>query len=183
MDVYGADSKPTTRCHGPRESAEIDVRPLNTRPTGLKVAVPHASWGGMSEWTNLEFDMRRGGTRLPARPCRENIREGTELYREVRGSGPSLLWISGALGDGGEWEKAADLLAEDFTVVSFDRRGNSRSSAPPGWKTTSLDEQADDAAALLKGLGLLVLASCPSFSKRFDLRRRVVKVGRARRRN
>ncbi len=79
---------------------------------------------------------------------------GTRLYHEVRGNGPSLLFISGALGDGGGWEKAANLLAEDFTVVSYDRRGNSRSPTPPAWKTTSLDEQADDAAALLEVLGL-----------------------------
>ncbi len=82
------------------------------------------------------------------------LANGAELYHEVRGTGPALLFISGALGDAGGWEKAANLLAQDFTVVSYDRRGNSRSPAPRDWKSTSLDEQADDAAALLERLGL-----------------------------
>ena len=35
-------------------------------------------------------------------------------------------------------------------VVSYDRRGYSRSPRPADWTTTSVDEQADDAAALLR---------------------------------
>jgi pimeloyl-ACP methyl ester carboxylesterase len=38
-------------------------------------------------------------------------------------------------------------------VVSYDRRGYGRSPAPDGWQTTSPEEQADDAAALLAALG------------------------------
>ncbi len=79
---------------------------------------------------------------------------GTRLHHEVRGNGPSLLFISGALGDAAYWEKARDLLVQDFTVISYDRRGNSRSPAPAGWKTTSMNEQADDAVGLLEALGL-----------------------------
>ena len=79
---------------------------------------------------------------------------GTELYYERRGAGPSLLLIMGATGDGGAFERFADLLAEEFTVVTYDRRGNGRSPQPPGWETTSPEEQADDAAALLDALGL-----------------------------
>jgi pimeloyl-ACP methyl ester carboxylesterase len=37
-------------------------------------------------------------------------------------------------------------------VISYDRRGNGRSPAPAGWQTTSPQEQADDAAALLGAL-------------------------------
>ena len=46
------------------------------------------------------------------------------------------------------------MLVHEFTVVSYDRRGNSRSPRPEGWETTSSDEQADDAADLLAGLSL-----------------------------
>jgi pimeloyl-ACP methyl ester carboxylesterase len=77
---------------------------------------------------------------------------GTELYHEVRGTGPPVLLIMGATGDGGHFDKLAVRLADEFTVISYDRRGNGRSPAPAGWQTTSPEEQADDAAALLGAL-------------------------------
>jgi len=79
---------------------------------------------------------------------------GAMLYHEVRGSGPALLLIAGASGDAGVFEAVADALARDFTVVAYDRRARSRSPRPDGWTHTSADEQADDAAALLRALGL-----------------------------
>jgi pimeloyl-ACP methyl ester carboxylesterase len=77
---------------------------------------------------------------------------GAELYYEVRGAGPPVLLVMGATGDGGHFDVLADLLADEFTVVSYDRRGNGRSPAPAGWRTTSPEEQADDAAGLLEAL-------------------------------
>jgi pimeloyl-ACP methyl ester carboxylesterase len=79
---------------------------------------------------------------------------GADLYHEVRGSGPSLLLIMGATGDGGHFDTLADLLADEFTVITYDRRGNGRSPAPAGWTTTSPEEQADDAAGLVDALGV-----------------------------
>lgn len=79
---------------------------------------------------------------------------GASLYHEVRGSGPPVLLISGATGDAGHFESVADELADEFTVVTYDRRGNSRSPSPDGWKRTSMTEQAADAAALLETLRL-----------------------------
>ena len=78
---------------------------------------------------------------------------GTELYYEVRGSGPPVLLIMGATGDAAHFEAFADLLADEFMVVSYDRRGYGRSPALGGWQTTSPEGQADDAAALLAALG------------------------------
>jgi pimeloyl-ACP methyl ester carboxylesterase len=80
--------------------------------------------------------------------------DGTELYHEVRGAGPAVLFIMGATGDGGHFDTVADLLADEFTVITYDRRGNGRSPVPAGWQTTSPEEQADDAVALLKVLEL-----------------------------
>lgn len=79
---------------------------------------------------------------------------GTQLYHEIRGVGPSVLFVPGASGDAEAYRKVADLLADEFTVVTYDRRGRSRSPRPDGWSTTSMDEQADDAAALLQALEL-----------------------------
>ena len=78
---------------------------------------------------------------------------GTELHHEIRGTGPPILLIMGGTGDGGHFDALANLLADEFMVVTYDRRGNGRSPVPAGWRTTSPEEQADDAAALLDALG------------------------------
>ena len=59
---------------------------------------------------------------------------GTELYHEIRGTGPAVLLIMGASGDGGHFDVLAELLADEFTVVTYDRRGNGRSEVPAGWE-------------------------------------------------
>lgn len=83
---------------------------------------------------------------------------GSNLYYEVRGSGPTLLLIHGTGGDAGLFEEAADLLADDFTVVAYDRRGNGRSPRPPSRPAPSVQQHADDAAVLVRGLGLAPVA-------------------------
>jgi pimeloyl-ACP methyl ester carboxylesterase len=77
-----------------------------------------------------------------------------QLYYEVRGSGPPVMLVMGATGDAGHFATVADQLADEFTVLTYDRRGNSRSSRPPGWGTTTPEEQADDAAGLLRAVEL-----------------------------
>jgi pimeloyl-ACP methyl ester carboxylesterase len=82
------------------------------------------------------------------------VTNGATLYYEKCGTGPAVLFIAGSTGDAGNFTRAADVLADEFTVVTYDRRGNSRSPRPSGWKTTSVVEQADDAAGLIQALGL-----------------------------
>jgi len=53
----------------------------------------------------------------------------TELYYGARGDGPPLLLIMGASGYGGVFGRFAELLADEFTVVSYDRRGNGQPPA------------------------------------------------------
>ena len=77
---------------------------------------------------------------------------GTELYYEIRGTGAPVLLVMGATGDGGHFDAIADLLCDEFTVVTYDRRGYGRSPVPADWTTTSPEEQADDAAGLLAAL-------------------------------
>jgi 3-oxoadipate enol-lactonase len=75
-----------------------------------------------------------------------------ELAYDVRGSGPPLLLVQG-LGYGGRgWGPAADLLAEDFLVVSYDNRGFGASDVPGGPYTVA--QLAGDAAAVLDAAGL-----------------------------
>jgi pimeloyl-ACP methyl ester carboxylesterase len=79
---------------------------------------------------------------------------GAKIYYEVRGIGPSVLFIAGATGDGGHFRRVAETLSDEFTVVTYDRRANSRSPRPEGWEGTSTEEQSDDAAGLIEALGL-----------------------------
>lgn len=75
---------------------------------------------------------------------------GTSLYYETRGTGPLLLVIPGGPQDAGVFTGIAELLADRYTVVTYDPRGNSRS---PFTGPFSVDQQADDAAALIAHLG------------------------------
>ncbi|WP_330230238.1 alpha/beta hydrolase [Nocardia sp. NBC_00508] len=75
------------------------------------------------------------------------------LYHERRGTGPSIVLVHGGTVDGGFYAEIAELLSDEFTVVSYDRRGNSRSPAPED-RTTSIAQQADDLARLIETLSL-----------------------------
>ncbi len=78
---------------------------------------------------------------------------GTKLYYQIEGEdGPPLLLIHGSWGDHHNWDAVAPVLSEHFRVVRYDRRGHSRSEAPPG--QGSVLEDAADAAALIKHLDL-----------------------------
>jgi pimeloyl-ACP methyl ester carboxylesterase len=83
---------------------------------------------------------------------------GTKIYHEVRGSGPSVLFIAGATGDSGHFRRVAELLSDEFTVVTYDRRANSRSPRPDGWEGTSTEEQSEDAANLIEAMDLAPIA-------------------------
>jgi pimeloyl-ACP methyl ester carboxylesterase len=78
-----------------------------------------------------------------------NVR-GAQLYHEVRGTGPGLLLIPGAGGDAGYFSGLAEALSNSFTVITYDRRGNSRSSRVE--EPMSVAQQAADAKALIDGL-------------------------------
>lgn len=78
---------------------------------------------------------------------------GAELHLQTRGPGPALLLIHGTGADSGCYDRLAERLAADFKVLAYDRRGWSRSPRPAGWTATSIQEQADDAAWLLRATG------------------------------
>ncbi len=67
------------------------------------------------------------------------------LHYEVRGTGPTLLFIPGGNGEAGPYEDVAKLLADRFTVVTYDRRGFSRSKiegpVPEGETRLALDSE------------------------------------------
>jgi hypothetical protein len=78
----------------------------------------------------------------------------TELFVSTAGTGPTLLLISGATGTADDWRVVARMLADDYTVVTYDRPGISRSPRVAATIAISLAQQADDAAGLLRVLHL-----------------------------
>jgi pimeloyl-ACP methyl ester carboxylesterase len=106
---------------------------------------------------------------------------GAELYYKVRGSGPALLLIHGTGCDSGCYDQLTEQLAVDFKVLTYDRRGWSRSPRPDGWVKTSIEEQADDAAWLLRATGTapaLVFGSSSAGLTALDLMLRHPEVAR-----
>jgi pimeloyl-ACP methyl ester carboxylesterase len=76
--------------------------------------------------------------------------DGGALHYEARGAGPALLVIAGGDGDADTCDGIASRLARDFTVVTYDRRGISRSTG--GARPIDVRVHADDAARLLGAL-------------------------------
>lgn len=74
---------------------------------------------------------------------------GASLYYEVRGSGPVLLMIPGGPDDADGFAALANLLADQYTVVTYDCRGNSRSPMDGSWDDLTVGLFADDANRLL----------------------------------
>ena len=78
---------------------------------------------------------------------------GATLYYEIRGSGPLLLIIPGGPQDAGVFAGLARQLADRYTVVAYDPRGNSRSTITGEPEDQDLDLHGDDAARLIASLG------------------------------
>jgi pimeloyl-ACP methyl ester carboxylesterase len=92
---------------------------------------------------------------VSAGPAASGVAEadGANLYFERRGDGPPLLMITGGGGDSAYYSAAADILASDYTVMTYDRRGNSRSALRGAPARISMAEQSADAAAVLRACG------------------------------
>ena len=74
---------------------------------------------------------------------------GTQLYYEVAGSGPSLVLLHAGIADSRMWDQQFAELAGDFRVVRFDMRGFGRSPMTAGSYA-----HHHDLAALLRHLGI-----------------------------
>jgi pimeloyl-ACP methyl ester carboxylesterase len=60
-----------------------------------------------------------------------HVAGGINWYCERRGNGPAIILVPSGEGDCGSFAKVADALSDEFTVLSFDTPGFSRSGAPP----------------------------------------------------
>lgn len=77
---------------------------------------------------------------------------GVLMYYEEHGAGDPIACIHGMLGSALVWGDAIDTLGRLGRLIVYDRRGCTRSERPAPYVSTSVSEQADDAAALLQTL-------------------------------
>src|SRR5919204_5220087 len=75
---------------------------------------------------------------------------GVKLYYEETGEGDPLLFVHGSWTDHATWELVVPELSKQFRVISYDRRGHSRSSAPAG--QGRVEDDVADLAALIEHL-------------------------------
>ncbi|MGI8579025.1 MAG: alpha/beta fold hydrolase [Solirubrobacteraceae bacterium] len=78
---------------------------------------------------------------------------GVELHYAERGSGDAVLLVHETADAGRGWVPVLERLATRARVIAYDRRGYGGSGAPQVYERTSVNEQGEDAAALLRGLG------------------------------
>lgn len=84
---------------------------------------------------------------------------GATQHYHVRGAGSTLLMICGGIYDSDLLADLAQRLAGQFTVVTYDRRGNSRSPLAGSPVPQRIDVHADDAHRLLS----IVAGTDPAF--------------------
>lgn len=78
--------------------------------------------------------------------------DGAEIYYETRGEGPPVLILQGGLSEAGATEQLAEALAQNYRVISYDRRGLSRSVVSTEDSPTTISRHAADAGAILAAL-------------------------------
>lgn len=78
--------------------------------------------------------------------------DGTRLAYEIRGDGPPLVYVTGAICHRrfGPVRSGTKVLAGAFRVLSYDRRGRGDSGSSGEW---ALDREVDDISAVIDALG------------------------------
>ena len=75
---------------------------------------------------------------------------GVALHYRSHGDGPAVLLVHGMASDSQAWQPLAEQLAADgLRAIALDRRGYGDSGAPEPYAATTVQEQAEDVAALL----------------------------------
>jgi pimeloyl-ACP methyl ester carboxylesterase len=77
---------------------------------------------------------------------------GVPLAYAERGAGPAVLLVHGIAAEGAALAPVVEALADAARVIAYDRRGYGASGAPVPYGGTTVEEQAQDAAALLTAL-------------------------------
>ena len=83
---------------------------------------------------------------------------GMDFYCEKSGQGPTIVLVPDGGNDCGPYGKLAELLSDEYTVLTFDPRGGSRSPDPNPEPVTP-SRLADDVAGIVKALELSPVAA------------------------
>jgi 3-oxoadipate enol-lactonase len=82
----------------------------------------------------------------------EVLTRGVRLQYEMAGDGPPLVFVHGMCGHGAVWADQVQRLSDEFTCITYDRRGHGASS--DGDEPHSVPLHGDDFAALVTALHL-----------------------------
>ncbi len=77
---------------------------------------------------------------------------GARLYFEVQGSGPALILIGHPMNSSG-FATIAAILADDYTVITYDPRGFGRSPIDDRDQDADPEMLADDVRRVLEAVG------------------------------
>ena len=78
---------------------------------------------------------------------------GVRLFYEINGTGEvPLVLVHGSWDSHNDWDLVVPRLADSFRILTYDRRGHSKSERPPG--QGSVREDVDDLAELIEHLGI-----------------------------
>src|SRR5918996_3561530 len=103
---------------------------------------------------NGRYSMRREVGWMTTQATTSTVRseDGTSIAYERIGTGPPLVIVDAALGfrGFGPMGELAGLLAGDFMVVTYDRRGRGESTDTPPY---AVEREVEDLAALIAAAG------------------------------
>lgn len=77
---------------------------------------------------------------------------GASLYYQMRGAGPLLLVLQGGAADASGFDGISNHLLDRYTILTYDRRGLSRSTLDEGAAAPRIETHGDDAHRLLAAL-------------------------------
>ena len=75
---------------------------------------------------------------------------GVEIAWDERGEGPAVVLVHETAATREVWPRVAEALGSRARVIGYDRRGWGRSSAPEDYRRTTVEEQSEDAVALIE---------------------------------
>ncbi|MSO41533.1 MAG: alpha/beta hydrolase [Solirubrobacterales bacterium] len=85
---------------------------------------------------------------------------GVELAWEQSGDGPAVVLLHETGTGISSWAPLREALGDRARSIAYDRRGWGASTAPEGYRATTIEEQAEDAAAVIEESGVAPAVLC-----------------------
>ncbi len=85
---------------------------------------------------------------------------GVELSWSESGAGDPVLLVHETATSSRVWDRVAEAIAGSGRAIAYDRRGWGGSTAPEGYRRTTVEEQSEDAAILLEQLDAAPAVLC-----------------------